>query len=251
MSAELLIYTTRRLDEFVIRELTSENHVLAIPESGSISFNDGNGDIIVNPLEAVFFEKGKFYKRSAVTPFYIHYFRFSCSRPIFTEHHIKFKDTARIKSTLTMLNSLTENISIHNDFEFKSSLFLDIINQYRMENQSRILSTSVKDAAIEDAIDYLKKNLHIAINLTRLSNAAGISYVHFIRRFKAYTGVSPSQYLTGLRLNRAVGMLTDTALPIKEISALCGFENEYYFSNFFKKHHGISPSKYRKCIERS
>lgn len=251
MPAELLIHTTRTLDQFVTRELTMENHILAISESGVVSFNDGTGDITVNPFEGIFFEKGKFFKRTALTPFCIHFFRFSSNEPIFTDHHVKFSDTARIKSTLNMLNSLKDNTNLQRAFTFKSNLFLDIVNQYKMENQTRFLNSSAKDTAIEEAMHYLKENLHIAENLTLLSQRAGMSYIHFIRRFKAYTGVSPSQYLTGLRLNRALTLLSDTNLPIKEISVLCGFENEYYFSNFFKKHRNISPSKYRKYIERS
>ena len=61
MSTELLIYTTRRLKQFRVQQLTMENHILAIPETGTITFNDGSGDVTVNPYEAVFFEKGKHY----------------------------------------------------------------------------------------------------------------------------------------------------------------------------------------------
>jgi AraC-like DNA-binding protein len=43
-------------------------------------------------------------------------------------------------------------------------------------------------------------------------------------------------------------LLSESKLLIKEISARCGFENEYYFSNRFKKHTGISPTEYRKLF---
>ena len=248
MSTELLLYTTRRLNQFRIRELTMENHVLAIPESGVITFNDGSGDTEANALEGVFFEKGKFYKRSAVTPFYIHYFRFASDDTIFSEHHIKFKDTERIKSTLAMLNNLNGNAGFTDEFSIKRHLFMDIINQYIIENKINTQNTLRKDDKIEKAIDYMKKNLHIAASLTQLSDGINMSYCHFIRRFKAYTGVTPSQYLINLRLDRAQQLLSETDLQIKEIAGLCGFENEYYFSNFFKDNLNIRPSKYRKDI---
>ena len=43
-------------------------------------------------------------------------------------------------------------------------------------------------------------------------------------------------------------LLTDTDLLIKEIAYACGFENEYYFSNFFKKHTTLSPSAFRASL---
>jgi len=248
VAAELLIYTTRTLNQFVIRELTSENHVLAIPESGVISYNDGAGDVTVNALEGVFFEKGKHYTRTVLEPCFIHYFRFSSDEPVFTDHHVKFQSTDRIKSTLGLLNKLSADISLHGDFSFKTNLFLDIVNQYKIENAIHTPKEKVHDEIIEKAMEYMKNNLHTKIILPVIAEKSTISYVHFIRRFKSATGITPFQYLANLRLERAQQLLTDSNLPIKDIAPLCGFENEYYFSNFFKKFKHISPSRFRNDI---
>jgi iron complex transport system substrate-binding protein len=58
----------------------------------------------------------------------------------------------------------------------------------------------------------------------------------------------PSEYLAAIRMKKAESLLSDTALPVREVAAACGFENEYYFSNFFKRHKGHSPSAFRKTV---
>ena len=48
------------------------------------------------------------------------------------------------------------------------------------------------------------------------------------------------------RRGSACRYLASTNLSLKEISAKCGYTNQYYFSNSFKKKLGISPSVYRE-----
>ena len=78
-----------------------------------------------------------------------------------------------------------------------------------------------------------------------LASKSGLSYVQFLRRFKAYTGLTPSDYLTSVRLQKAKMLLSNSTLLVREIAYACGFENEYYFSNFFKKHTATSPTAFR------
>ena len=248
MSTELLIYTTRRLKQFRVQQLTMENHILAIPETGTITFNDGSGDVTVNPYEAVFFEKGKHYTRSSITPFYIHYFRFMSDEPVFSDHFVKFKNVDRIKSTLELLNRVNRDITFQSDFSFKKNLFTDIVNLYRLENKPFSNETENKDSLIEIATTYLNENYFKKINLPDISDSVGLSYVQFLRRFKASTGITPFQYLANLRVTHAKQLLTKTELSIKEIAPQCGFDNEFYFCNFFKKQPRMSPSSYRNYI---
>lgn len=63
---------------------------------------------------------------------------------------------------------------------------------------------------------------------------------------KQLTGLSLHAYLLRLRLEYAVSLLTSTTLSIAEISALSGFCDCAYFSKYFKKHFGVSPSHYRQ-----
>ena len=68
---------------------------------------------------------------------------------------------------------------------------------------------------------------------------------HLIRIFKEKYGITPYDYLLERKTNLAKFLLLNTVLSIGEIAAKLGFANSHYFSNFFSKRVGKSPSKYR------
>ena len=63
--------------------------------------------------------------------------------------------------------------------------------------------------------------------------------------FRQQLGESPIHYLLRKRVDYACTLLRETDQPIKEIAALSGLENPYYFSRLFRKWVGQSPSEYR------
>ena len=79
-----------------------------------------------------------------------------------------------------------------------------------------------------------------------LAALCGISRDYFEKTFRQALGVSPGQYYTSLILERAKHLLSTTMYSIGEISALCGIDDALYFSRFFKKKVGLSPTAYRR-----
>lgn len=73
-----------------------------------------------------------------------------------------------------------------------------------------------------------------------------ISGVYLRKKFKEEYGISPVEYLTEKRMEKAVALLETNYFSIKEVAKRCGFENEKYFSTVFKKFYGVSPSKHKK-----
>ena len=70
--------------------------------------------------------------------------------------------------------------------------------------------------------------------------------------FKQYTGETVTQRMSRVRLDVAKSLLQNPAMKIYEVSEKVGYTNPYYFSVWFKKMTGISPSNYRRshCIDR-
>lgn len=60
-------------------------------------------------------------------------------------------------------------------------------------------------------------------------------------------GISPGQFIQKKKSDTAAQLLTSTDLPVSEIADSLGFNNPFYFSSFFKKQTGMTPS----LIERS
>jgi AraC family transcriptional regulator len=92
---------------------------------------------------------------------------------------------------------------------------------------------------------YIEANIGRDIALRDLAQLVGVSKHHFIRSFRAATQKTPYAYLVDRRLARAVDALRDSAMPIEQIARETGFKNAPGFSNVFKKHYGMSPSRFR------
>ena len=90
-------------------------------------------------------------------------------------------------------------------------------------------------------------NVHYPKNITTelLAKEENMSCAHFRRLFRKKTGMTPTQYITLLRLKHAERMLAETKLNVKEIAHKVGFSDQLYFSKVFSKHFGVSPSEFR------
>jgi transcriptional regulator GlxA family with amidase domain len=59
------------------------------------------------------------------------------------------------------------------------------------------------------------------------------------------------RWLNEVRLKRARSLLIHSRLPIKQVAALSGFRDEYYFSAVFRRFHRLAPSAYREKSEKT
>lgn len=73
-----------------------------------------------------------------------------------------------------------------------------------------------------------------------------VTLTHFRRIFKELTSLPPQQFVLQNRLSKAAELLKSTSLSVKEIAALSGWENVFYFSRLFRQKYYISPLQYRK-----
>lgn len=73
------------------------------------------------------------------------------------------------------------------------------------------------------------------------------SYVSMI--FKQQTGRNIIDCIQSLRLERAKELLADERMKVYEISEQIGYVNQYYFSAWFKKYTGLTPSEYRRQLQ--
>lgn len=68
---------------------------------------------------------------------------------------------------------------------------------------------------------------------------------------KQELGLSFIDYLTQLRIEKAIELLDDAMLNIKinDLSKKVGYQNPYYFSRLFKQRIGVSPLYYKQKKE--
>ena len=106
--------------------------------------------------------------------------------------------------------------------------------------------SETKDARFSVAQNYILKHLGEPITCDDVARECGLSAKQLNRIFLKDTNKGLYDYITQVRLNRAEELLLNTTLSMKEISSLLGFENEYAFNSFFKRHCGIPPGQFRK-----
>jgi transcriptional regulator GlxA family with amidase domain len=81
-----------------------------------------------------------------------------------------------------------------------------------------------------------------------IARNAGMSTEHFIRTFKAETGLTPADYMRQKRMELASQLLLKTDLSIKELAFECGYRDPVYFSKVFKSYYRQSPTDYRNSF---
>jgi AraC-like DNA-binding protein len=95
------------------------------------------------------------------------------------------------------------------------------------------------------AIEYMENEFASLDGINTLADKLGISLSHFTREFTKETGINPIKYLTNIRMQNAMQLLTNTDLSINEVALKCGFSCGNYFSKIFKKSRHLSPNQFR------
>jgi two-component system response regulator YesN len=84
------------------------------------------------------------------------------------------------------------------------------------------------------------------VSLQAFAAEHGVSLAYFSRLFKDEVGMTFSDYLTHIRMERAKELLARGDLRPGEISALVGYEDPKYFGQIFKRVAGMSPIDYQR-----
>lgn len=89
-----------------------------------------------------------------------------------------------------------------------------------------------------------------AISLEAAAAMLGLSGRHINRTLRAASRPTFNQLLNERRLRAAEDLLSGTHIPLEEVSQACGFSSGSYFSQAFRRAHGMSPSDWRKMHRR-
>ncbi|MDT7828445.1 substrate-binding domain-containing protein [Pricia sp. S334] len=85
-------------------------------------------------------------------------------------------------------------------------------------------------------------------SVENLAEHLNISRVQLYRKVKALMGISISDYIGNIRLEKAKSMLENTSLTVAEIAYATGFSSPNYFSTAFKNKYGMPPGSFRKSV---
>ncbi len=98
---------------------------------------------------------------------------------------------------------------------------------------------------VKEVIRYLDENFREKITIDELSFIFGTNRSSVCKSFKAVTGKGINEYVNEKKLNEAKRLLTETDDTITEIAERLNFTGIHYFTAFFKKNTGLSPTEYK------
>ncbi|MHB8637795.1 MAG: helix-turn-helix domain-containing protein [Fimbriimonadaceae bacterium] len=99
---------------------------------------------------------------------------------------------------------------------------------------------------IERAQSMLGQDLSARLAADRVAARLHISPQTFRKRFAATTGMTPTQYRAGRRIEAAKTLLRQTEMTHRQIAISLGFYDEYYFANRFKAATGQTAGEFRR-----
>ena len=99
---------------------------------------------------------------------------------------------------------------------------------------------------IARVLDLIHTSYARPLMIEDLARVAYLSVPQMARKFKAFQGMSPMDYVRVYRLRRAHEQLRESSKSIAQIAFDCGFDDPSYFSRQFKASFGFTPSIYRK-----
>lgn len=118
-----------------------------------------------------------------------------------------------------------------------------------ISNQLLISGKENEPEAIRDSKTYLKNNFDKTITLGEAAQYVNMSAHYFSKMFKKATGLTFTEYLSRIRIEKAKDLLQNPNNRISTIAYEVGFDSLSQFNRTFKRISGIPPKEYRKEVE--
>ncbi len=144
----------------------------------------------------------------------------------------------------TLIKNIIKNQerSFCDKVESRGIIYL-LISKFLKDARPKI---EINDNRIQKTLHYIRKNIYNTISINSLAEISCLSKDHFIRLFKVEMNITPLQYITQKKIEKAQLILITDNMSIKSIAYLLGFEDNTYFCRTFKKITGITPQQYRE-----
>lgn len=124
----------------------------------------------------------------------------------------------------------------------------DTSRPYNPQGEPSSATLSANDrqflVSVSDFVHANMKSRKITIDL--LADELCMSRSQFARRLTAITGETPNTYITRIKMEKAMRLLCNTAMPVKEVAYECGFDESNYFIHVFRQMYGTTPQQFRQ-----
>ncbi len=129
-------------------------------------------------------------------------------------------------------------------------ILLTLARYYGMRPSARGLHVERKTAVnrLQPVFSMILERYMDKLTVNDAARAVSMSVSYFCRFFRRVTGMTYTEYLLRLRVDKAKELLTAGELQITRISREVGFENHGYFDRVFRRLNGVSPRDYSERL---
>lgn len=152
---------------------------------------------------------------------------------------------------VSILSTYTQDFG-YTMLEIPSSFDMEKTNAFAMMLEvmtQHILTKNLIVLEWQRYIDQFKQviwnNLDKNLDVNSLCDLLKVGKTTLYKQFRLYSGTTIAHFITQVRIEKAMELLTKTNLSVTEISDKVGFHDYNYFCRVFKKKLGISPNSYR------
>jgi AraC-like DNA-binding protein len=114
-----------------------------------------------------------------------------------------------------------------------------------MSNQVFIQHENAEPPDIRKARAFIHENQTEALSLGQVAKAVNMSRFYFCKRFKKFCGISFTNYVRRVRIEKSKNLLLNPNLHVSEIAYEIGFQSLTHFNRVFKSILDQSPTEYR------
>ncbi|MDM5331568.1 response regulator [Neobacillus sp. CF12] len=116
---------------------------------------------------------------------------------------------------------------------------------YQHEIATKLIEMTTRNEDVLKAQKYVESHLENKISLTEVAAHLHLNSSYFSRMYKKETGEGFVEYVTRMKMEKAVELLDQSIKSVEQIAYELGFESKSYFLKTFKRFYGLSPKSYK------
>ena len=134
---------------------------------------------------------------------------------------------------------IIEQANISNGILSIKDVYLKIINSVNEKKKCSPMALLI--------IKYIEENYYSNdLNINDISDKLEVTSSYLSKLLKKETGLSFIDYLTNIRIKKAMYIMEDPMIKIYDVAELVGYSNQHYFCRAFKRVVGFSPTEYKR-----
>lgn len=231
-------------------------YALWIITSGSLTIDYASEHYDLSKGDVFFFYPQVLYHSTSTNGCSFHFIHFDAvlGNNCQALHFYHFDGYYPAGKTDSSLSSLISSVaSTHkkepfSEWEIHGSLILYLSNimkmKYQEDGDDAISIHNSAMARLQPVLIYINHHLSEPIYIQELAASINLSEKYFITFFKKTMGITPIQFITQVKMKKALEYLHEQNYSVKEVASMVGYTDIYTFSKVFKRIYGVAPTKF-------